>query len=226
MRAQGGARVKEAQGSGLKFQGPMHSATTYLLGRARLLRAHCRHYECRVRSGAPSLKPPLRGGRRLCSDLGHCVATVGRPIMGQYRSSRCSPAQAPGDWSDGKSSRSILLAAFMASERPLRGAAIVSDRPGAVIRGPSLSGRYAAIAGTRQTAVNWRRRPQAVTCDGLLPDARIDHWEAVDRLPAMQRLMNSPPRDLGSMPRQGLASGRLRYGGDFAQQPTLELLGG
>lgn len=52
MRAQGGAR-------GLKFQGPMHSATTYLLGRARLLRAHCRHYECRVRSCAPSLLPKL-----------------------------------------------------------------------------------------------------------------------------------------------------------------------
>jgi len=36
------ARGSEARGSDLKSQGPMHSATTFLLAGERLLRAHCR----------------------------------------------------------------------------------------------------------------------------------------------------------------------------------------
>lgn len=50
------------------------------------------------------------------NDLGHWVAPVGGPIISQYRSSRCSPAQAPADWSHGKSIRSMLLAAVAVFE--------------------------------------------------------------------------------------------------------------
>jgi len=78
------------------------------------------------------------------------VAPVGWPITSQYLSSSRSPAQTPADWSDGKSSRSMLLAAVAVPEGWPPGSATRSVGPVAAPWSMELASREQPFSGSMQ----------------------------------------------------------------------------